>query len=94
MATHPERPPGTVYLVGAGPGDPELVTLRAVECLRQADVILYDYLVNPEILVHAAGEAERICLGRHGQGRIWTQTEIHQQMIDAAQHITELLAVV
>ncbi|MCH2128423.1 MAG: uroporphyrinogen-III C-methyltransferase [Pirellulaceae bacterium] len=85
MATHPKRPPGTVYLVGAGPGDPELVTLRAVECLRQADVILYDYLVNPEILVHAAGEAERICLGRHGQGRIWTQTEIHQQMIDAAQ---------
>src|SRR5262245_51845692 len=50
---------GRVYLVGAGPGDPGLLTLRAVECLRQADFIIYDYLTSPRTLDYARPEAER-----------------------------------
>lgn len=76
---------GKVFLVGAGPGDPGLITLRAVECLRAADLILYDYLVNPRLLEHATAAAQKVCLGRHGHGRILSQAEINQQMIAAAQ---------
>ncbi|HEY2880781.1 MAG TPA: uroporphyrinogen-III synthase [Pirellulales bacterium] len=56
---------GKVFLVGAGPGDAGLITWRGVECLRGADAVLYDYLVNPAILRHAATGAELVCLGRH-----------------------------
>ena len=49
-----------VYLIGAGPGDPDLITLKAVKALNKADVVLYDYLANEEILAHAPAEAERI----------------------------------
>src|SRR2546426_3539662 len=70
MAYRPVTTVGTVYLVGAGPGDPGLITLRGVECLRRADLVLYDYLVNPRVLAHLRAEAEAICLGRHGEGRI------------------------
>ena len=73
-----------VSLVGAGPGDPRLITLEAVDCLRHADVVLYDYLVNPQILDHAPSTAEQICLGRHGHSRIWTQAEINEQMVQLA----------
>ena len=75
---------GRVYLVGAGPGDPGLVTLRAVECLGRADLVLYDYLVNPQILEHAPETAELVCLGRHGQGRIVPQEEINRRLVDEA----------
>ncbi len=74
---------GTVYLVGAGPGAPGLVTLRAVECLSSVDVVLYDYLVNPQLLEHAP-QAEKICLGRHGHTRIWTQEEINREIVKLA----------
>lgn len=70
-----------VYLVGAGPGDPGLITLRGVECLARADVVLYDYLVNAEIVEHAPATAERICLGKHGRTRVWTQDEINARLI-------------
>ncbi len=75
---------GMVYLVGAGPGDPELVTLRAVELLSRADLVLYDYLVNAEILAHAPPSAELVCLGRHGRTSLWSPAEIHQAMVDSA----------
>lgn len=84
MPTHPQQPAGRVYLVGAGPGDPGLITLRGVECLRRADVVLYDYLVNPRILRHVPTHAERVCLGRHGRDRIIPQSEINARMVAEA----------
>ena len=76
--------PGRVFLVGAGPGDPGLITLRGVECLRQADLVLYDYLVNPALLDHAPPSAEVACLGHHPRPRMIPQDEVNRRMIDAA----------
>ena len=75
---------GRVYLVGAGPGDPGLITLRGAECLGRADVVLYDYLANPALLSHAPAAAERICVGKHGAGFLWRQDEINAQLIQLA----------
>jgi uroporphyrinogen III methyltransferase/synthase len=75
---------GKAYLIGAGPGDPGLLTLRGRRLLGQADVVLYDYLANPRILTYAKPGAELVCLGRHGSGRILSQDEIHERMIAAA----------
>jgi uroporphyrinogen III methyltransferase/synthase len=82
----PTSPPAItrVYLIGAGPGDPGYITLRGVECLSQADVVLYDYLVNPAILRHARAEAELICLGHHGRSRIWSQAEVNERIVSLA----------
>ncbi len=78
---HAQRP--SVYLVGAGPGSPDLITLRGVELLRRADCVIYDYLVDPALLNYVPSTCERVCLGRHG-GREFSQDEIHRMMIDAA----------
>lgn len=78
------KPAGRVYLVGAGPGDPGLITLRGVECLARADVVLYDYLVNSQILEHAPRRAEQICLGRHGHGRVWPQAAVNDRLVAEA----------
>ncbi len=58
---------GRVDLVGAGAADPGLITLRGVECLRRADLVPYDYLVNPAILGHVCPSAEAVCLGHHAK---------------------------
>jgi uroporphyrin-III C-methyltransferase len=55
---------GKVYLVGAGPGDPELITVKGLRCLQKADVILYDRLVNPELLQHAKEGAQLVYCGK------------------------------
>jgi uroporphyrinogen III methyltransferase/synthase len=73
-----------VYLVGAGPGDPRLLTLRGYQCLQRADYVLYDGLANLALLQFAT-KAEIICVGKHGKARIWSQAEINQQMIVLAQ---------
>src|SRR5919205_2540708 len=52
-----------VYLIGAGPGDPGLITVRGMECLASADVVLYDHLVSPRLLRHARADAEKIDVG-------------------------------
>ncbi len=84
MSTHLLRQSGKVFLVGAGPGDPGLITLRGVECLRRADVVLYDYLVNARILEHVRDGAELICLGKHGRSRLWAQAEINDKLVELA----------
>jgi uroporphyrin-III C-methyltransferase len=55
---------GKVYIVGAGPGDPELITLKALRALREADTIVYDFLANDKLLKYAKKCAERICVGK------------------------------
>ncbi len=76
--------PGVVYLAGAGPGDPSLLTLRVLRLLETAEVILPDDLVSEEILALAHGGAEVIPVGKRcGQPRI-TQAEIHVLMLEAA----------
>ena len=76
---------GQVYLVGAGPGDAKLLTLRGRECLEMADVVLYDHLANPEILKHAPTQAERIYVGRKGRGSYRDQADINQLLVTKAQ---------
>lgn len=75
---------GKVYLVGSGPGDPGLITLRGAQLLSRANAVLYDYLVNPLILAHANRSAELICLGRHGHGRLMPQSEINARLVELA----------
>ncbi|MBI3802538.1 MAG: uroporphyrinogen-III C-methyltransferase [Nitrospirae bacterium] len=76
---------GKVYLVGAGPGDPKLITLRGKELLAEADVIIYDYLANPKLLEFARDDAEKIYVGKKGGSRSEAhQEEIHRRMIGAA----------
>ncbi len=75
---------GTVHLVGAGPGDPGLITVRAVQCLREADLVLYDYLANPTLVEYAKEGAELVRLGRHDQGRSLSPDEISELMVQAA----------
>ena len=84
MPITPDNTPGTVYLVGAGPGDPGLLPMRAVECLGRADLVLYDYLASPAALEHVAASAELVCLGNHRSGRILSQDEIVARMIEGA----------
>src|SRR6266513_2784577 len=74
---------GIVYLVGAGPGDLGLVTLRAKECIENADVIVYDHLANPELLRWARNDAEIIYAGKES-GESRTQHEINTLLIDKA----------
>lgn len=73
-----------VYLVGAGPGDPGLLTLKARDLLAAADCVIYDYLVNPEILRHAPSHAELIYVGKRGTEISWTQAEINRLLIEKA----------
>jgi uroporphyrin-III C-methyltransferase/precorrin-2 dehydrogenase/sirohydrochlorin ferrochelatase len=75
---------GSVALVGAGPGDPELLTLKAVRALRTADVILYDDLVAPEILDFARREAKTMLVGKTGHGPSCRQEEINRLMVSLA----------
>lgn len=78
------EPLGQVFLIGAGPGDPGLLTLRGAELLTRADVVLYDYLAPEELLTHCRPECETVCLGRHGAGKLWTQTQINERMVAEA----------
>jgi len=78
---------GTVYLVGAGPGAPDLITLRGAEVLRRADVVVYDSLVDPQLLALAPPNAELIHAGkRGGGGRAMEQSEVNRILIDRSRN--------
>src|SRR2546425_11845487 len=75
---------GKVYLIGAGPGDPDLLTLRAVRALRQSDLILIDHLINPEVLAHARPGVEIRSVGKRSGRHSLPQAEITRLLIEAA----------
>ena len=77
---------GVVYLVGAGPGDPGLITARGLEILRSADVLVYDRLVAPALVAEAPPSAERVFVGKrpHGRGTDLAQEEINALLVDRA----------
>ena len=75
---------GKVYLVGAGPGDLGLVTLRAKECIESADVIVYDHLANPEMLGWARDDAEIIYAGKKAAAHTLSQDEITKLLVEKA----------
>ncbi len=80
-----ERPkPGTVYLVGGGPGDPGLITVKGLACLRRAEVVLYDRLIAPELLDEAPATAELIDVGKEPTRHRRTQSEINALLIEKA----------
>ncbi|WP_432644754.1 uroporphyrinogen-III C-methyltransferase [Methanobrevibacter sp.] len=74
-----------VYLIGAGPGDADLITLKAVKALNKADVVLYDYLANDEILTHAPETAEKIYVGKKAGEHYKTQDEINELIVKQAE---------
>src|SRR5436309_7947496 len=75
---------GTVYLVGAGPGDPGLLTLRGAELLGRADVVVYDALVNPDLLRLAPKGAEIIFGGKRSKDHAIPQEDLNRLLVDKA----------
>lgn len=87
------RRSGRVTLVGAGPGDPELLTLRAVRAMQEADVILFDALVSEEILAFARSSAKRMLVGKRGHRPSCRQEDINALMLKLARqgkHVVRL----
>jgi uroporphyrin-III C-methyltransferase len=82
---------GKVYLVGAGPGDPELLTLKALRILRQADVVLHDDLVSPQILSHVPKKASIYDVGKRSGQKSTRQEAIHFLMIELARQGLEVV---
>jgi len=85
METEPMRALGKVFLVGAGTGDPELLTVKAVRLLQSADVVLHDSLVSPEVLALIPPSVSRSDVGKRAGFRLLSQNDINALLVDAAQ---------
>lgn len=84
---------GKVYIVGAGPGDPELISVKALKALRKADCILYDFLSSPELLKHVRKGARKICVGKADGLHLKEQDEINKLLYENSQrhsHVVRL----
>ncbi|MDN0088854.1 siroheme synthase CysG [Yersinia nurmii] len=81
----PQRESGEVALVGAGPGDAGLLTLRGLQVIQQADVVLYDHLVSPEVLDLIRRDADRICVGKRAGAHSVAQEETNRLLVEFAQ---------
>jgi len=84
---------GRITLVGAGPGDPDLITVKGLRALQRADVVVYDRLVNPELLESAPSGAERIYVGKRGGHYTFPQAKINALMVERARrgaHVVRL----
>ena len=75
---------GKVYLIGAGPGDPGLLTIKAKECIENADVVVYDYLASPFLLDYARKDAQVIYVGKKGGDHTLSQDKINLLLVDKA----------
>lgn len=75
---------GKVYLVGAGPGDPGLITVKGLECIERADVLIYDFLASPILLKHAPENAEIIYVGKKGGDHTLLQEQINSLIVEKA----------
>jgi len=84
MSANTTQTTGRVFFVGAGPGDPKLLTLRGRECLQRADVVIYDYLVNSQVLTHVRPTAQLIRLGNSGGARHLSQARVNERMVELA----------
>jgi uroporphyrin-III C-methyltransferase / precorrin-2 dehydrogenase / sirohydrochlorin ferrochelatase len=85
------RAPGTVYLVGAGPGDPELLTVKATRLLAAADIVLYDSLVSTEILALISPRAEIVDVGKRAGRKLLTQDEINSLLVSYGESRTTVV---
>ncbi len=79
-----DKKPGKVYLIGAGPGDPGLITLKGRECLNKADVVIYDHLANPRLLAHAKPETEKMYVGKRSDEHTVEQERINELLVEEA----------
>lgn len=75
---------GKVYLVGAGPGDPGLITLKGLDCIRRSDVLIYDYLASPSLLKYAPEDSEIIYVGKRGGDHTMAQDQINDLIVEKA----------
>ena len=76
------RERGKVSIVGAGPGDPELITLKAIRAIENAEVVLYDYLVNKELLGYCKPDCQIVYVGKKNKQHTYPQEEINKMLIE------------